>query len=86
MLDPDLKFYAVPSRPTSVTLKSMSQTSKIKVKSFWLKFLEVYFSWILLILCPILGTGVKFNAAPASPSLTLRSRSQISKFYAEVFD
>ena len=34
--------------------------------------LEVYifwsFSWILLILCLILGTGLKFNAAP-SPSL-----------------
>ena len=28
MLDTDLKFYAVPSRPTSVTLRSRSRTSK----------------------------------------------------------
>ena len=39
--------------------------------SFWLKFLEVYifwsFSWILLILCLILGTGLNFYAAPSAP-------------------
>ena len=39
--------------------------------SFWLKFLEVYifrmFILILLILCPILGTGLKFNTAPSPP-------------------
>ena len=34
MLDTGLKFYAVPSRPISVTLRSRSQTSKFLVKVF----------------------------------------------------
>ena len=37
--------------------------------SFWLKFLEVYifwsFRWILLILCLMLDTGLKFYAVPS---------------------
>ena len=34
MLDPGLKFYAVPSGPTSVTLRSRSWTLKFSVKGF----------------------------------------------------
>ena len=44
---------------------------EILSESFWLKFLEVYifwsFSWILLILCLILDTGLKLNDAPFPP-------------------
>ena len=37
--------------------------------SFWLKFLELYIfwslGWILLILCLVLDTGLKFYAVPS---------------------
>ena len=42
---------------------------EILSQSFWLKFLEVCifwsFSWILLILCLMLDTGLKFYAVPS---------------------
>ena len=62
---------------------------------FLVKFLEVYifwsFSWILLILCLILDTGLKFYAVPSLPTsvtlrpVTLRSRSRTLKSYVKVF-
>ena len=134
---PDVRYWSevlcLPSRPTSVTLRSRSRTWNFKFKFlevyiFWsfssillmlclmldtvwsfmlyhhnphqwswdqgfmlyhhdphqwpwsqghglwifkLKFLDVYIFWsfslILLILCLILGTGLKFNAAPSPP-------------------
>ena len=67
---------------------------KFNVKSFWLKFLEVYifrsFSWILLILCLILDTGLKYNAAPSPlPHLPWgqghRLRNFMLRFLVNVF-
>ena len=52
---------------------------------FLVKVFEVFifwsFSWILLILCLMLDTGLKFYGVPSQPtSVTLRSRSRILKF------
>ena len=52
---------------------------------FLVKVFEVFifwsFSWILLILCLMLDTGLKFYGVPSRPtSVTLRSRSRILKF------
>ena len=55
----------------SVTLRSWSWTLKFYVYVFWLNFSEVYifgsFSWILLILCLILDTGLNVYDAPSPP-------------------
>ena len=85
MLDTGLKFYAVPSRPTSVTFADF----EILSSSFWLKFLKDCISWtrgwIRLIHGLMLDTGLKFYAVPSRPTSVTFTDFEILSYHLKVF-
>ena len=72
MLDTGLKFYVIPLRPT----RQWPWPQGHRLRNFKLKLFvnwkSIFWSFIFLILCLILGTGLKLNAAPSLTNLEVK--------------